>query len=101
MNSTYRPMNSVYRPKFSLRFGTRSAQRAQALCRAYRPKFVDKWGAEHATADLFQRFHRGTPPKSKADYAYFLTGAVKTADGQLVACGQVTLGTGHADIALS
>jgi hypothetical protein len=42
-----------------------------------------------------------TPPKSKTDYAYFLTGAVKTADGQLVSCGQVTLGTGHADIALS
>ncbi len=34
------------------------------------PFSLDKWGAEHAEADRFQRFFRGTPPKSKADYAF-------------------------------
>ncbi len=34
------------------------------------PFSLDKWGAEHAAADRFRRFWRGTPPKSKADYAF-------------------------------
>jgi type I restriction enzyme M protein len=34
------------------------------------PFSLDKWGSEDAHADKFQRFHRGTPPKSKADYAF-------------------------------
>jgi type I restriction enzyme M protein len=34
------------------------------------PFSLDKWGAEDAHGDKFQRFHRGTPPKSKADYAF-------------------------------
>lgn len=34
------------------------------------PFSLDKWGAEHAAADVYRRFHRGTPPKSKADYAF-------------------------------
>lgn len=34
------------------------------------PFSLDKWGAEHAAADPYRRFHRGTPPKSKADYAF-------------------------------
>lgn len=34
------------------------------------PFSLDKWGAEDAHADKFRRFHRGTPPKSKADYAF-------------------------------
>ncbi len=34
------------------------------------PFSLDKWGAETADKDRFQRFHRGTPPKSKADYAF-------------------------------
>jgi type I restriction enzyme M protein len=42
------------------------------------PFSLDKWGAEHAAADPFQRFHRGTPPKSKADYA-FISHMVETA----------------------
>ncbi len=28
------------------------------------------WGAHEAAADVFNRFHRGIPPKSKADYAF-------------------------------
>ncbi|HTV48651.1 MAG TPA: type I restriction-modification system subunit M [Phycisphaerae bacterium] len=36
------------------------------------PFSLDKWGAERAPADPFKRFTRGTPPKSKADYAFIL-----------------------------
>jgi len=34
------------------------------------PFSLDKWGAENAAGDKYQRFHRGTPPKSKADFAF-------------------------------
>lgn len=34
------------------------------------PFSLDKWGAESAAADHFNRFHRGIPPKSKGDYAF-------------------------------
>lgn len=34
------------------------------------PFSLDKWGAENAASDKFHRFHRGTPPKSKGDYAF-------------------------------
>jgi type I restriction enzyme M protein len=34
------------------------------------PFSLDKWGAESASADKYQRFHRGVPPKSKADYSF-------------------------------
>ncbi|MCX6210800.1 MAG: class I SAM-dependent DNA methyltransferase [Bacteroidetes bacterium] len=34
------------------------------------PFSLDKWGADTAVADQFNRFHRGTPPKSKGDYAF-------------------------------
>ena len=34
------------------------------------PFSLDKWGAEKALDDRYGRFHRGTPPKSKADYAF-------------------------------
>jgi type I restriction enzyme M protein len=42
------------------------------------PFSLDKWGAEDAAADKFNRFHRGMPPKSKADYA-FITHMIETA----------------------
>jgi len=42
------------------------------------PFSLAKWGAEHAPGDPFHRFHRGTPPKSKADYA-FISHMVETA----------------------
>jgi type I restriction enzyme M protein len=41
------------------------------------PFSLDKWGAENAEADKFNRFHRGTPPKSKGDYA-FITHMIET-----------------------
>ena len=34
------------------------------------PFSLDKWGAENAESDKFNRFHRGLPPKSKGDYAF-------------------------------
>jgi len=42
------------------------------------PFSLDKWGADKAVADKYKRFHRGTPPKSKGDYA-FITHMVETA----------------------
>lgn len=41
------------------------------------PFSLDKWGAENATADKYNRFHRGVPPKSKGDYA-FITHMIET-----------------------
>ncbi|MFN6944435.1 MAG: type I restriction-modification system subunit M [Cytophagaceae bacterium] len=41
------------------------------------PFSLDKWGAENAIADQFNRFHRGVPPKSKGDYA-FITHMIET-----------------------
>ena len=34
------------------------------------PFSLDKWGAENAEADRFNRFWRGVPPKSKGDWAF-------------------------------
>jgi type I restriction enzyme M protein len=42
------------------------------------PFSLDKWGAETAAVDKpYRRFHRGVPPKSKADYA-FITHMIET-----------------------
>jgi len=34
------------------------------------PFSLDKWGAEGAAADRYKRFFRGTPPKSRGDFAF-------------------------------
>jgi type I restriction enzyme M protein len=34
------------------------------------PFSLDKWGKEDAKDDDFNRYHRGIPPKSRADYAF-------------------------------
>ena len=34
------------------------------------PFSLDKWGAEQAVNDKYNRFWRGTPPKSKGDWAF-------------------------------
>jgi len=39
------------------------------------------------------------PPTSASDYAYFMTGVVRTAEGTDVHVGQITMGTGHASTA--
>src|SRR4029079_16382045 len=41
------------------------------------PFSLDKWGADNARADQYNRFHRGVPPKSKGDYA-FITHMIET-----------------------
>ncbi len=41
------------------------------------PFSLDKWGADDASADQYNRFHRGIPPKSKGDYA-FITHMIET-----------------------
>ena len=49
------------------------------------PFSLDKWGAESASSDKFNRFHRGVPPKSKGDFA-FITHMIETtyeADGRV------------------
>ena len=42
------------------------------------PFSLDKWGAETAAHDVYRRYWRGVPPKSKADYA-FITHMVESA----------------------
>jgi type I restriction enzyme M protein len=40
-------------------------------CVVANPPFsLDKWGADYAPTDRFNRFHRGIPPTSKGDYAF-------------------------------
>ena len=34
------------------------------------PFSLDKWGAQEAQSDMFNRFWRGVPPKSKGDFAF-------------------------------
>ncbi len=41
------------------------------------PFSLDKWGADSASIDKFHRYHRGVPPKSKADFA-FITHMIET-----------------------
>lgn len=36
------------------------------------PFSLDKWGAEQAAHDVYKRFLRGVPPKTKGDYAFIL-----------------------------
>lgn len=45
------------------------------------PFSLDKWGAENAVADQYNRFWRGVPPKSKGDYA-FITHMIEIAKRQ-------------------
>lgn len=39
-----------------------------------------------------------TPPHSASGYAYYMTGAIRTDDGQTLAVGQITMDTGHAPL---
>src|SRR6056297_1619905 len=45
------------------------------------PFSLDKWGAEDAESDQYNRFWRGIPPKSKGDYA-FITHMIEIAKRQ-------------------
>ena len=50
------------------------------------PFSLDKWGAEDAEADIYNRFWRGVPPKSKGDYAFIshMIEAALTKKGRVV-----------------
>ena len=45
------------------------------------PFSLDKWGAEQVVADKHNRFHRGLPPKSKADFAFITHMIEATVEG--------------------
>ena len=45
------------------------------------PFSLDKWGAENAAGDPYNRFTRGVPPKSKGDWAFVLH-MIETAKNQ-------------------
>ncbi len=45
------------------------------------PFSLDKWGHEHAAGDVYKRFTRGVPPKSKGDYAFILHMVNSAAEG--------------------
>lgn len=51
------------------------------------------WGAEHTG-------RRGTRPPHSPTYAYFMTGVREVDSGDKVAVGQLTMGCGHASIAI-
>jgi type I restriction enzyme M protein len=36
------------------------------------PFSLDKWGHEYAAGDIYKRFGRGVPPKTKGDYSFIL-----------------------------
>lgn len=55
------------------------------------PFSLDKWGAENAESDPYNRFFRGIPPKSKGDWA-FITHMVETS---LVGEGRVVVVVPH------
>lgn len=54
---------------------------------------VASWDMDHIGMPFGTR-----PPKSKSNYAYFKTGEIMTASGQLVPVGQLTLAGGHASL---
>jgi len=66
---------------------------------------VSPEGRVYGHAALWGTCHIGqaglcvTPPQEDS-HPYFMTGAVYTAEGEMVSVGQITLGTGHADISL-
>jgi type I restriction enzyme M protein len=49
------------------------------------PFSLDKWGADTAAADKYKRFWRGTPPKSRGDYAFIshMVEAMNAQDGRV------------------
>lgn len=72
------------------------------------PLTITKDGQVFGHAALWDTCHIGRPgncvqpPRSTSDYAYFMRdNAVLTAEGDMVAAGPLTLGTGHAGMTLN
>ncbi|OGQ94910.1 MAG: type I restriction endonuclease subunit M [Deltaproteobacteria bacterium RIFOXYA12_FULL_61_11] len=66
------------------------------------PFSLDKWGAEMAAEDPFQRFHYGLPPKNMGDYAFVqhmvATLSAKGMVGVVMPLGVLFRGSGDGDI---
>jgi type I restriction enzyme M protein len=66
------------------------------------PFSLDKWGAEMAAEDPFQRFHYGVPPKNMGDYAFvqhmLATLSAKGMVGVVMPLGVLFRGSGDGDI---
>jgi type I restriction enzyme M protein len=66
------------------------------------PFSLDKWGAEMAAEDPFQRFHYGLPPKNMGDYAFvqhmLATLSAKGMVGVVMPLGVLFRGSGDGDI---
>jgi hypothetical protein len=66
------------------------------------PLQIDDNGRIYGHAATWGTFHIGfagqriEAPRSMANYAYFRTGVIRTAEGADIPIGQITLGTGHA-----
>lgn len=58
------------------------------------PFSLDKWGAEDAENDVYKRFWRGLPPKSKGDYA-FLTHMIESTHSDPAHNGRVAVVVPH------
>ncbi len=71
------------------------------------PLTVEDNGYVHGLIAAWGTCHTGygdqcvTPPHSQTDYAYFRTGAVRTAEGTQIPTGRITVNTGHAGMAMS
>lgn len=66
------------------------------------PFSLDKWGAEMAAEDPFQRFHYGLPPKNMGDYAFvqhmLATLSAKGMVGVVMPLGVLFRGSGDGEI---
>ena len=67
------------------------------------PLTIDKDGRVYGHIASWQQSHIGMagsikPPKSRSRYAFFQTGQLETADGDMIDVGQITLSGGHAPL---
>lgn len=73
------------------------------------PLTIDKDGRVYGHAALWGTCHLShtaggkcvSPPNSPSNYAWFHTGALETAEGDLISVGHLTMGTGHAGDSLT
>lgn len=75
-------------------------------CASATPMRIASTGRVTGHAAAWGQCHTGfpgecrQPPRSPADYAYFLTGEIETAEGVLVPVGQITFDTDHPGLTL-
>ncbi len=59
---------------------------------------IGEWKTAHTAGIRDERGRPRTPPHSRTNYAYFLTGSVVCDDGSELPVGNITFGCGHAPI---